>query len=131
VVGTGLVALTAGALYGTFTSYLPECSGACLVSQDDATRQIAFMIGGGVMAILAGMMWLAWTQSADEPPIRAPGLTAVLTGLAEMVGGGLRAAFVPGIEPHRTNQNVSCAIIIGSGIIDLAAGAAWFIWARR
>lgn len=60
-------------------------------------------------------------------------MTAVLTGAAEVVGGGLRIALMgtPGKISGYAGQLGSCAIIIGSGLVDLAAGIVWFIWAHR
>jgi hypothetical protein len=131
----GATALTVAFGYGAYATVFPDpCRFVACDSpgpQAEELRQTAFIVGGGVIAILGAMMWFAWTQPDDERPPYFPGTTSVATGIAEIGGGALRMLFAPPVEPDRTHQFVSCAIITGSGLVDLVAGIAWFIWAHR
>jgi hypothetical protein len=100
-------------------------------SQQDPLFQTSLMVGGGVLAMLAGMMYLAWVQPEEEPWPKSPGFVALATGLAQVAGGTFRAAIVSDPQPFRSAEYQSSAIIIVSGIVSLIASTVWFIAISR
>jgi hypothetical protein len=120
--------LTVSTFYGalTATTFCADCDPG---THGGPLQDTAFMVGGGVLAMLAGMMYLAWAQPDEEPWPKSPGFVAATTGLVQIVGGLVRQLMVPGFEPDHSWETRSVGVIVGSGAVALVAGIVWLAWA--
>jgi hypothetical protein len=98
--------------------------------QAESLINTGLLVGGGVIAMLAGMGYLAWVQPDEEPRPKSPGYVALNTGVTEIIGGVMRYLMVSDVEPFLSAERRSAATIIGSGAVAVAAGIVWLIWAN-
>ena len=129
----GGTTLTVSTVYGAGTS-LNAVLGCFSCLRSDTTNyleQTTFMVGGGVLAMLAGMMYLAWVQPEEEPWPKSPGVVALTSGIVEAIGGTVRFFMAPGTQPFEGREQLASGFIILSGAVALAAGIVWLAWAGR
>jgi hypothetical protein len=126
--GAGLIA---GAVVGGLSTPIVECICGPSQAANSGLRATSFTIAGSVLAMLGAMAWLVWTQPPDEARWRWPGITALVVGVVETVGGAVEELFTTSTGSGRRFDDLSCGMIIGSGVAALASGIAWLIWALR
>jgi hypothetical protein len=131
----GGTVLTVSTFYGGVTTVqtalFTEPLGPVRGRQADPLQNTALLVGGGVFAMLAGMGYLAWVQPDEEPRPKSPGYVAINTGITEIIGGAVRYIFISDVEPmFLSAERRNAGVIIGSGVVAVAAGIVWLIWAN-
>jgi hypothetical protein len=104
----------------------------CAVAPNTDPRFQAFALSTiGTVSVLAGMAWMVWRQPPDEPTSKTPGFAAAIMGATQIVAG-LVGFFAPlvGSSAGALHDGQPMAFTVGSGVVTLAAGVAWLVWAR-
>ena len=52
-------------------------------------------------------------------------------GVTQVVGGVVRGLMISDVEPFLSAERRSAGVIIGSGVVALAAGIVWLAWAAH
>jgi hypothetical protein len=99
--------------------------------QAESLLNTGLLVGGGVFATLAGMGYLAWVQPDEEPRPKSPGFVSLTIGITQLLGGVFRYLMVSDSEPSLSAERRSAGVIIGSGVVALAAGIVWLAWAAH
>jgi len=122
--------LTTETVYGAASLANLSCFSCPSNLEDDPLFQASMMTSGGILAMLGGMMYLAWAQPPEEPWPKSPGITAILSGSIEIAGAAIRSLMASGSDLQKEHQYLSCAIIVGSGALALVAGVVWMALTR-
>lgn len=123
--GSALMATTVIAATGF------DCSLCTPKAATDALVNVSMLAAGSTWLALLGMGWLVWTQPKDEPAPRSPGVSAALSGVAQIAWGVLRLMIIDSFSPSRAENERSAGVLLGTGFLALTAGVAWAIWIGR